>query len=94
MSWKSIRRKERRISSSSLRLERETTRIQSGSDPDSDWMHGWRGESDERASKEDPHQQRYLQSMQRDVKDGGYGMGEHTEKSHHQHHDWRLRIVK
>ena len=24
---------------------------------------------------------------QRDVKNGGYGIGGHTEKSHHQHHD-------
>ena len=32
--------------------------------------------------------------MQRDVKNGGYGIGEPTEKSHHQHHDWRLGEVK
>ena len=32
--------------------------------------------------------------MQRDVKNGGYGIGEHTEKSHHQHRDWRLGEVK
>ena len=32
--------------------------------------------------------------MQRDVKNGGYGIGAHTEKSHHQHLDWRLREVK
>ena len=24
----------------------------------------------------------------------GYGIGEHTEKSHHQHREWRLRKVK
>ena len=32
--------------------------------------------------------------MQRDVKNGCYGIGEHTEKSHRQHHDWRLGEVK
>ena len=32
--------------------------------------------------------------MQRDVKNGGYGIGEHTEKSYHQHRDWILREVK
>ena len=28
-----------------------------------------------------------INSMQRDVKNGGYGIGEHTEKIHHQHRD-------
>ena len=37
--------------------ERETTRIQSGSDRYSDWMHWWKSRSDDRASKENPHQQ-------------------------------------
>ena len=32
--------------------------------------------------------------MQRDVKNCGYVIGKHTEKSHHQHRDWRLREVK
>ena len=32
--------------------------------------------------------------MQREVKTGGYGIGEHTEKSPHQHCDWRLKEVK
>ena len=32
--------------------------------------------------------------MQRDVKNGGYGIGKHTENSHHQHRDWRLREVQ
>ena len=32
------------------------TRIHSGSDLDSDWMHGWSG-SDERPSQGDPHKQ-------------------------------------
>ena len=32
--------------------------------------------------------------MQRDDKNGGYEIGEHTEKSHHQRRDWRLREVK
>ena len=33
-------------------------------------------------------------SMQRDVKNGGYGIGEHTEIIHHQQCDWSLREVK
>ena len=32
--------------------------------------------------------------MQRDVKNDSYGIVELTEKSHHQHHDWRLGKVK
>ena len=35
-----------------------------------------------------------LTKLQRDVKNDGYGIGEHTEKSHHQHRDWRLGKVK
>ena len=54
MSWKRIRRKDRSISSSPLRLERETTRIQSESDPD---KCGGVGVMREQVSKEDPHQQ-------------------------------------
>ena len=32
--------------------------------------------------------------MQRDIKNGCYKIGEHTEKSNHQHLDWRLGKVK
>ena len=32
--------------------------------------------------------------MQRDVENGGYEIGKDTEKSDHQHRDWRLREVR
>ena len=35
-----------------------------------------------------------IYSMQRNVKNGVYGIGEYTEKNHHHHRDWKLSDVK